>query len=93
MDDWAVHRKAELEAMTPSKHKKQAEPFVRVPLWWAGQAAAATNTRKALVWVRLLHTAWKTKSTTFPLPNGQLIKDGVVERPSAGPCSSWRVLA
>ena len=39
MDDWAVRRKAELEATAPSKRKKQAEPFVKVPLWWIAAAA------------------------------------------------------
>ena len=67
------------EAPLPSRRppNSKTEPFVRLPLRWASQAAAATNTRKALVWVRLLHVAWKTGCTSFPLPNGQLAKDGV----------------
>jgi hypothetical protein len=56
---------------------KQKEPFVKVPLWWAAAAAKATRTQKALVWVRLLHIAWKAKSLTFPLPNGNLEHDGI----------------
>jgi hypothetical protein len=54
-----------------------AEPFVKVPLWWAKQMTAATKTKKALVGIVLLHTAWKTRRLTFPLPNGQLTKFGV----------------
>ena len=33
--------------------------------------------QKSVVGIVLLHTAWKTKRTTFPLPNGQLAKLGV----------------
>jgi hypothetical protein len=52
-------------------------PFVKVPLWWAVEAAKATKTPKALVWIRLLHMVWKTNSPTFPLPNGKLENEGV----------------
>ena len=45
--------------------------------WWAKVAAEATKTPKALVWVRLLHMAWKAGSLRFPLPNGKLEDDGV----------------
>jgi hypothetical protein len=57
--------------------QRQADPFVKVPLRWAAKAAKATKTPKALVWVWLLHTSWKTKRTTFPFPNGKLKGDGV----------------
>src|SRR5262249_43198838 len=66
----------ELMASAPAKRKK-AEPFVKVPLWWIKKATTATRTSKALVCVWLLHLAWKTKSTTFPLPSGKLGKLGV----------------
>ena len=56
---------------------KGNDPFVKVPLWWAAAAAKATKTPKALVWIRLLHLAWKAKSQTFPLPNKKLGRDGV----------------
>lgn len=56
---------------------KAADRFVKVPLWWAEQAARATGTPKAFVWIWLLHLAWKAKSNTFPLPNGQLRDHGV----------------
>jgi hypothetical protein len=52
--------------------------FVQVPLWWAEAAAkATTGGRAALVWIYLLHMAWKAKSTTFTLPNGYLERCGV----------------
>ena len=57
--------------------KKANTAFVRVPIWFAVEATKATKTPKALVWIRLLHLSWKTGRTTFPLPNGQLEKDGV----------------
>jgi hypothetical protein len=76
MDDWAKRRLAELHAATPVKRKK-LEPFVKVSLWWAAEAAKATKTPKALVWIRLLHLSWKAKSRTFPLPNAKLESDGV----------------
>jgi hypothetical protein len=61
--------------MTTKQRKEPA--FGKVPLWWAAEAAKATKTPKALVWVRLLHLSWKAKSLTFPLPNGKLESDGV----------------
>jgi hypothetical protein len=76
MSDWAEQRLRELEAAAPVKRKK-ADPFVKVPLWWAEAAAKATRTLKALVWIELLHAAWKTKRLTFPLPSGKLEKKGV----------------
>jgi hypothetical protein len=57
--------------------KKPKEPFVKVPLWWAAEAAKATKTPKAMVWIQLLHIAWKADSSTFPLPNGKLDNKGV----------------
>jgi hypothetical protein len=44
---------------------KQKEPFVKVPLWWAEEAAKATKTPAALVCVYLLRTSWKARSITF----------------------------
>jgi DNA-binding transcriptional ArsR family regulator len=78
MDDepWHIRRRRELEAAAPVKRKK-TDPFVRVPLWWIAQAATATNTGRALVCIELLCAAWKTKRTTFPMPNGRLAKLGV----------------
>jgi hypothetical protein len=76
MDDWAKQRLAELHAAAPTKRKK-TEPFVKVPLWWAAEAARATRMPGMLVLVELLHRSWKAKSRTFPLPNERLKKYGV----------------
>ena len=35
MNEWAKKRIQELKAAAPVKRKK-ADPFVKVPLWWAG---------------------------------------------------------
>jgi hypothetical protein len=57
--------------------KGQTEPFVKVPLRWASKAAQATNTTKAMVWIRLRHATWEAKSSTVSLANVRLKKDGV----------------
>jgi hypothetical protein len=57
--------------------RKKAEPFVRVPLWWAAAATKATKTPAALVCIHLLYASWKAKSLTFPLSNGRLKQSGV----------------
>jgi hypothetical protein len=75
MNEWAKKRLQELKAAEPVKRKK-ADPFVKVPLWWAEAAAKATRTPKALVWIELLHAAWKAKSATFSFPSGKLNKGG-----------------
>jgi hypothetical protein len=62
-----------MNALEPKKH----EQFVKLPLQWAADAAKATGTRSAMVWILLLHTAWKTKGTTFPLSNVMLARYGV----------------
>jgi hypothetical protein len=74
-DDWA-RRVAELHAAAPVKRKK-ADPFVKVPLWWAAEAAKATRSPTTLVLVELLHRSCKAKNLTFPFPNGRLGKNGV----------------
>jgi hypothetical protein len=60
----------------PAKRKK-AEPFVIVPLGWAVRATKATSTPQALVWIRLLHLAWKAKTRTICLPSKWLEDQGV----------------
>jgi hypothetical protein len=75
MNEWAKKRLQELKAAAPVKRKK-ADPFVKVPLWWAEAAAKATRTLKALVWIELLHAVWKAKSATFSFPSGKLNKRG-----------------
>jgi hypothetical protein len=77
MDDWAAKRLAELKAAAPKKRGKKVEPFVKMPLWFAAAAAAATKTPKAMVWIELVHAAWRAKRSTFPLPNARLRKLGV----------------
>ena len=60
-----------------SKAKAKKDAFVQVPLWWAEQAAQATRTPQAMVWLWLLHLAWKEHSLTFKLPNERLAVLGV----------------
>ena len=62
---------------TPSIPKKAKDRFAKVPLWWAEQAAEATRTRKAMVWIWLLHLSWESRSSTFRLPNERLRGSGV----------------
>ena len=65
---------------TPSMKAREArkqQQFAKVPLQWAADAAKATGTRGAMVWILLLHLAWKTKSRTFPLSNAMLARYGV----------------
>jgi hypothetical protein len=51
---------------------------VKVPLWWARQAAdATTSSLQMLVCVLLLHRAWEGKSMSFSFPNVGLAKWGV----------------
>lgn len=56
---------------------KRKDAFVKVPLWWATEAAKATRMPGMLVLIELLHRSWKARSLTFPLPNGHLAKHGV----------------
>lgn len=60
----------------PAKRKK-VEPFVMVPLWWIAAVAQAARSPRTLVLIELLHASWKSKSPTFPLPNGRLQRLGV----------------
>ena len=62
-----------MKALEDRKHQQ----FVKLPLHWAADAANATGTRGAMVWILLLHMAWKTKSTTFSLTNVMLARYGV----------------
>jgi hypothetical protein len=56
---------------------KKKDAFVKVPLWWAAEAAKATHSPAALVCIYLLHASWKEKSLTVSLPNGWLKQHGV----------------
>jgi hypothetical protein len=64
-------------AGSAKRKKKEAEAFVMVPLWWIAQAAKLTHTPATLVLMELLYTAWRTKSSTFILPNARLQKWGM----------------
>jgi hypothetical protein len=79
MDDepWHIRRRRELETAAPVKRKQDAEPFVKVPLWWAAAASKATRDPRMLVCIEMLRASWKAKSLTFPLPNGRLKRAGV----------------
>jgi hypothetical protein len=57
--------------------KQNKDAFVKVPLWWIREATKAMETPMALVAIELLYARWKTKSLTFPLPNGRLTKLGI----------------
>jgi hypothetical protein len=76
MHDWVKQRLAELKAAAP-KRKKTVEPFVKVPIWWIEETAKLTKSPTTLVLIELLRLHWKTKSLTFPLPNGRLQRLGV----------------
>jgi hypothetical protein len=67
---WGEKRLQELKAAAPIK-RKRAEPFVKVPLWWAAAAARATKGPEILICVELLHRAWKAKGKNFTMPNGK----------------------
>jgi hypothetical protein len=87
-DDEREFQGAMLTACKPTLAtlKKRREQFVMVPLWWAAQAAAATRTRRAYVWIWLLRLSWEHKSTSFPLPNDRLERAGINRK------SKWIVL-
>jgi hypothetical protein len=65
------------KARAEKRARQRQQEFVKVPLQWATDAAKATGTRGAMVWILLLHMAWKGKSTTFPLSNALLAKYGI----------------
>jgi hypothetical protein len=51
--------------------------FVKVPLFVAREICSILRTPKAMMGLILLHTAWKTRSQTFLVPNGMLARYGV----------------
>jgi hypothetical protein len=63
--------------VVPDRRRQQLDPFVKVPLRWAVAAAGATKTPKALVWLVLLHEAWKAKGAPFSLSNARFARNGV----------------
>jgi hypothetical protein len=57
--------------------RKAPDAFIKLPLWFAREAAKATNTRKALVWIWLVRLAFETGKLEFSVPNARLKKFGV----------------
>ena len=50
---------------------------MKVPLWWIEETARLTKSPDNTGVDRALRLHWKTKSLTFPLPNGRLQRLGV----------------
>jgi hypothetical protein len=69
----ACQRAVAVKVKPKARARRGPDQFVKVPLWWAEQAARATVTPKAFVWIWLLHLAWKAKSNTFTVSNEQLL--------------------
>jgi hypothetical protein len=63
------------------ERRKAAEPFVKVPLWFAAEASKATRSLGTLVWIWLLYCAWKNGThngkLTARLANSKLSEWGV----------------
>ncbi len=76
MDDWARRRRAELEAAVPVRRKKR-EPFVKVPLATAAEAAAASGCSQMMVWLYLLYRSWKLQKPSFAVPSSALRNFGI----------------
>jgi hypothetical protein len=67
--------------------KTKRKDFTLLQLEWAADTAKAAGTPGAIVWILLCYTAWKTKSTTFPLSNELLARYGVDRK------TKYRILA
>jgi hypothetical protein len=59
------------------KVRKSPQQFVKLPMWWAEAVAAALRSPATMLVAELLYQHWKTKRTTFPLPNDRLQHLGV----------------
>jgi hypothetical protein len=58
--------------------RRDKDPFVKMPVWWARAAAKAINSPALIVLVELLRRHYeRNRSLTFPLPNGRLLRAGV----------------
>ena len=77
MDAWDWSKIRVREFWQDGLPRKRAEPFALLPLGWAAQAAAATNTRRALVWVWLVQQARRTGCNTVTTSNEALASYGV----------------
>ena len=79
MDDASAKKRlAQLEAAAPPKRKRQ--PFVRVPLAAAAQAANATGDHKLMVWLWLLRRSWERHTPTMVVPTAALQKYGITRK-------------
>jgi hypothetical protein len=56
---------------------QSVERFAHLPLAWAAKAAAATNTRRALVWIWLVQQARRTGCDAVAMSNEALAEYGV----------------
>jgi hypothetical protein len=77
IDSWDWNKVRIREFRQDGQPRKRVEPFALLPLGWAAQAAAATNTRRALVWVWLVQQARTTGSNTIAMSNEALAGYGV----------------
>jgi hypothetical protein len=74
---------AQRSESTPQQRRNEAkrqEEFAKVPLQWAAELAKGTGTRRALIWILLLHLAWKNGRLTFAFSNVILTRLGVDRR-------------
>jgi hypothetical protein len=60
--------------------RRRQDTFVQVPLQWAVEMTAATDTPQAMVGVWLLYQAWRTKRRKFAVPNQALASMGVTSK-------------
>ena len=73
----ASRKRTTTKRQAKKARRKKAEPFVMVPRWWIEAAAKAAKSPTTLVLIELLWLRWRTKGSTFPLPNGRLQRLGV----------------
>jgi hypothetical protein len=52
-----------------AREAEKQQQFVKVPLQWAANAALTSGMPGAMVWILLMHIAWKTRSTVVSLSN------------------------
>jgi hypothetical protein len=57
--------------------RRDKDPFVKMPVWWAAAFAKANKSPDILMAVELLRRQFETGSMTFSLPNGRLSRAGV----------------
>jgi hypothetical protein len=67
-------------ASAPKVRKRNAEPFVIVPLKWIERATRGTRSPRTLILIELLYAACQAKGVTFPLPSARLMQLGVTRK-------------